>query len=120
MKLRTAESQRICQSAKEHPRCSKRSQRRGARFSLFVFVIRVRPTMSTNNEHDFREAFVRNDRLCENSVHGSIGLTTNGYRKLQIKHLAVRPELCRRAPNEFPHSLTRHMSLFQQSGNDRG
>ena len=44
-------------------------------------------------------------RLCENSVHGSTGLTTNGYETLQIKHLAVRPELRRRAPKEFSHSL---------------
>jgi hypothetical protein len=29
-------------------------------------------------------------RLCEKSVHGSTGLTTNGCETLQIKHLAVR------------------------------
>src|SRR5512145_673936 len=30
----------------------------------------------------------------------------NGCQRLQIKHLAVRPELRRRAPKEFSHSLT--------------
>ena len=49
-------------------------------------------------------------KLCENSVLGSTGLTTNGYQTLQIKHLAVRPELSRRAPNEFSHSLSVEMT----------
>jgi hypothetical protein len=31
-------------------------------------------------------------RLCENSVHGSAELTTNGSEVLRIKQLAVRPE----------------------------
>jgi hypothetical protein len=29
-----------------------KSQRRGAQVSLFVFVVRVRPSTSTRNEHD--------------------------------------------------------------------
>ncbi len=42
--------------------CSKKSQMRGARFSLFVFVARVRITSTrTYHEHDFaREAIERN------------------------------------------------------------
>src|SRR6266545_1467804 len=32
--------------------------------------------------------------LCENSVHDSTGLTTNGIASFEIKHLAVRPETC--------------------------
>jgi hypothetical protein len=41
-------------------RLLKKTQRRGAQFSLFAFVVRVRKT-STSNEHDSREAIERND-----------------------------------------------------------
>ena len=41
---------------------------------------------------------------CENSAHGSTGLTTNGCQTLQIKRLAVRPEPGRRAPKGFSRS----------------
>jgi hypothetical protein len=34
---------------------------RGEQFSLFVFVIRVRPSTSTRNDHDFGEAIERNE-----------------------------------------------------------
>ena len=52
-------------------------------------------------------------RLCENSVHGSTlrlgsgqaGLATNGSQTLQIKYLTVRPELRRRAPDEFFYTV---------------
>jgi hypothetical protein len=44
-------------------------------------------------------------RLCENSVHGSTWLTTNGRENTEIKYLSVRPERCRRAPKVFSHSL---------------
>jgi len=33
-------------------------------------------------------------RLCENSVHASSGLSTNGCGVHKIKYLAVRPETC--------------------------
>src|SRR5438445_8688205 len=36
-------------------------------------------------------------RLCENSVHGSTGFTTNGNGDKETNYLAVRPA-CRRAP----------------------
>src|SRR6267142_1412048 len=53
-------------------------------------------------------------RLCENTVHGSTRLTTNGVVSLEIEYLSVRPEHRRRAPREFSHSLTFEMtdSLF--------
>jgi hypothetical protein len=38
------------------------------------------------------ESFLAFARLCENSVHGSTRLTTNGVVSLNIKHLSVRPE----------------------------
>ena len=44
-------------------------------------------------------------RLCENTVHGSTRLTTNGVVSLEIEYLSVRPEHRRRAPREFSHSL---------------
>ena len=44
-------------------------------------------------------------RLCENTVHGSTRLTTNGVVSLEIEYLSVRPERRRRAPREFAHSL---------------
>ena len=60
---------------------------------------------------DGLRSVIPSDRLCENSVHGSTWLTTNGCQKLQIKHLAVRPELRRRAPKEFSHSLANARDL---------
>jgi hypothetical protein len=42
--------------------------------------------------------------LCENSVHGSTWLTTNGRENTEIKYLSVRPERCRRAPKGFTQS----------------
>jgi hypothetical protein len=47
------------------------------------------------------EAIDRNDRLCENYVHGSTKLTTNGMALLESKYLSARPEPSRRAPMEF-------------------
>ena len=47
-----------------------------------------------------------NAGLCENSVHGSTQLTTDGWEVHKMNYLTVRPELRRRAPDEFPHSLT--------------
>src|SRR6185295_6839315 len=44
-------------------------------------------------------------RLCENTVHGSTRLTTNGLVSLEIEYLSVRPEHRRRAPKKFLHSL---------------
>ena len=55
---------------------------------------------------------IPSDRLCENPAHGSTGLTTNGCQTLQIKHLAVRPELRRRAPKRFSHSLALGMTAI--------
>ncbi len=48
---------------------------------------------------------ISTDRLCENTVHGSTRLTTNGVASLEIEYLSVRPEHRRRAPREFSHSL---------------
>ena len=42
-------------------RLLKKIQRRGAQFSWFVFVVRVRPESSTSTSHDFREAVERNE-----------------------------------------------------------
>ena len=49
-------------------------------------------------------------RLCENYVNGSTELTTNGVASFKFEHLAVRPELRRRAPMEFSHSLLLSMT----------
>src|SRR6266850_7182473 len=49
-------------------------------------------------------------RLCENTVHGSTRLTTNGVVSLEIEYLSVRPEHRRRAPREFSHSLSFEMT----------
>src|SRR6266850_1732935 len=49
-------------------------------------------------------------RLCENTVHGSTRLTTNGVVSLEIEYLSVRPEHRRRAPREFSHSLAIEMT----------
>src|SRR6185295_8516218 len=49
-------------------------------------------------------------RLCENTVHGSTRLTTNGVVSLEIEYLSVRPEHRRRAPREFSHSLALEMT----------
>ena len=73
---------------------------------------------------DWKSEIFRCARLCENSVHGSTELTTNGYETLQIKHLAVRPELRRRAPKEFSHSLAnardlRKISPFGRNDKER-
>jgi hypothetical protein len=83
----------------------------------FKKVYRAKTTRTESKDSlSFRptgEIFLRSlafARLCENSVHGSTGLTTNGYETLQIKHLAVRPELRRRAPKEFSHSLSLGMT----------
>ena len=64
-----------------------------------------------SDEQDNRERFPAYARLCENTVHGSTGLTTNGALPLKIEHLSVRPELRRRAPKEFSHSLTLGMTV---------
>jgi hypothetical protein len=45
-------------------------------------------------------------RPCENSVHGSTWLTTNGRENTVITYLSVRPELGRRAPKVFSHSIS--------------
>jgi len=37
-----------------------------------------------------RLAVIPNDRLCENHVHGSTRLTTNGIASFEIKHFDVR------------------------------
>lgn len=42
--------------------------------------------------------------LCENSLHGSIGLTTNETPIRKCRKLAVRPEHRRRAPTGFTQS----------------
>ena len=49
-------------------------------------------------------------RLCENYVHGSTALTTNEMASLESKYLSARPELSRRVPIEFPHSLAIEMT----------
>ena len=49
-------------------------------------------------------------RLCENTVHGSTRLTTNGVVSLEIEYLSVRLEHRRRAPREFSHSLSVEMT----------
>src|SRR5258705_11623783 len=54
---------------------------------------------------------ISNDRLCENTVHGSTRLTTNGVVSLEIEYLSVRPEHRRRAPREFSHSLSLEMTI---------
>jgi hypothetical protein len=46
------------------------------------------------------------------------GLTTNGARHTEIKYLAVRPELRRRAPVNFLHSLT--IAIILAIDGDRG
>src|SRR5258708_3959201 len=51
-------------------------------------------------------------RLCENTVHGSTRLTTNGVVSLEIEYLSVRPEHRRRAPREFSHSLSFEMTML--------
>ena len=45
-------------------------------------------------------------RLCENYVHGSTALTTNGMASLESKYLSARRELSRRVPIEFSQSLS--------------
>jgi hypothetical protein len=55
---------------------------------------------------------ILNDRLCENTVHGSTKLTTNGVVLLEFDYLSVRPERRRRAPIEFLHSLALSMTFF--------
>ena len=52
---------------------------------------------------------IPSDRLCENPVHGSTGLTMNGHQTLQTKHLAVRLS--------FVDGLQR---VFTQSGECEG
>ena len=47
------------------------------------------------------ETIKRYDRLCENYVHGSTQLTTNGVVSIDIEYLSARPERGRRAPIEF-------------------
>ena len=49
-------------------------------------------------------------RLCENYVHGSTALTTNEMASLESKYLSARPELSRRVPIEFSHSLALEMT----------
>ena len=79
-------------------------------------VVHFQSAMSPNVEKDFSlplgmttkiSIVISNDRLCENTVHGSTRLTTNGVVSLAIEYLSVRPEHCRRAPREFSHSLTK-------------
>ena len=53
---------------------------------------------------------IPNDRLCENYVHGSTALTTNEMASLESKYLSARPELSRRVPIEFSHSLSLGMT----------
>src|SRR5258705_3376315 len=61
----------------------------------------------------FKEKIPRFGRLCENTVHGSTRLTTNGVVSLEIEYLSVRPEHRRRAPREFSHSLSFEMTPFK-------
>src|SRR6266850_7201913 len=59
-----------------------------------------------------KERFLAFARLCENTVHGSTRLTTNGVVSLEIEYLSVRPEHRRRAPREFSHSLSFEMTML--------
>src|SRR6266550_1112279 len=61
-----------------------------------------------------REIFPRSlafGRLCENTVHGSTGLTTNGRQITKFSYLSVRPELCRRAPKSFCFSHSQSLGM---------
>ena len=57
-----------------------------------------------------RKDFSRCARLRENPVHASRGLSTNGWELARLKYLTVRPELHRRAPIDFSHSLALEMT----------
>src|SRR6266852_2742972 len=55
---------------------------------------------------------ILSDRLCENAVHASRASPRTGCGVGKIKYLTVRPELSRRAPIEFSHSLARSEEFF--------
>ena len=57
-------------------------------------------------------------RLCENTVHGSTKLTTNGVVSLEIKYLSVRPEPRRRAQRAFLHSLAERGIVLDVKSHD--
>jgi len=50
------------------------------------------PVSSRTNVRDLSGRISRCVRLCENTVHGSTWLTTNGALSQEIEHLPVRPE----------------------------
>ena len=59
------------------------------------------------------ESVISSGRLCENYVHGSTALTTNEMASLESKYLSARPELSRRVPIEFSHSLAQREILLR-------